>query len=180
VSNRLIARRYAKALAGIAEELDGLISIQQELAFVVSMVDTNADFKRLILHPLFTPAQRSKALDAVLVASGASATIRNFFNVVARAMRLNLIYELSSVFDEIVDERMGVIEASVQTTQLMSESQFAALTGILSKLTCKKIRINWRKDCSLIGGVKVQIGSVIYDASIKGQLSLIKAKLVLV
>jgi F-type H+-transporting ATPase subunit delta len=180
VSNRLIARRYAKALAGIAENLDSLVQIQQELATVVSAVDSNADLRRLISHPLFTPTQKVKTLDAILVASGASAILRKFFSVVARATRLNLIYELSSVFNEIVDERMGIVEASVKTAQPMSKSQFVALTEVLSSLTGKKVRINWCQDCSILGGVKVQIGSIIYDASIKGQLSLVKAKLVLV
>lgn len=180
MSNRLIARRYAKALAEIAEDTDSLVQIQQELATVASAVDASADLRHLVSYPLFTPIQKVEALDAILAVSGASATVRKFFSVVARAMRLNLIYELSSVFNEIVNERMGIVEASVQTAQPMSESQFVTLTGVLSNLTGKQVRIKWHQDCSIIGGVKVQIGSTIYDASIKGQLSLIKAKLVLV
>ena len=180
MSNRLIAQRYAKALAGTVDNIDSLVKIQGELAAVVSAVDASSDLRRLISYPLFTPTQKAKVLNDILVTSGASATVCNFFSVVARATRLNLIHELSSVFDEIVNERMGVVEASVQTAEPMSESQFMVLTRVLSNLTGKKVRINWYQDCSIIGGVKIQIGSKIYDASVKGQLSLIKAKLVLV
>jgi F-type H+-transporting ATPase subunit delta len=180
VSNRLIARRYAKALAGIAENLDDLIQIQRELAVVASAVKVNTDLRRLVSHSLLTPMQKMTALDAILVVSGASVTIRNFFSVVARAARLNLISELSSVFDEIVDERTGTVVARIQTAHPVSESQFVNLEEVLSSLTGKKIKINWHQDRSIIGGVKIQIGSTVYDASIKGQLSLVKAKLVLV
>ena len=180
MSNRLIARRYARALAGVAGDLDGLVRIRKDLAAVVSAVRVNADLRRLVLYPLLTPEQKISALDAVLAASGASTIIRRFFSVLTRATRLNLIYDLSSAFDEIVDERMGVVEAIVRTSQVMSESQFETLTEVLSTITGKKVRINWQQDFSIIGGIKVQIGSTVYDASIKGQLSLIKAKLVLV
>ena len=179
MSNLLIARRYAKALAGVAEGLDGLVQIQQELAAVVSAAKDNADLKFLISYQLLTPAQKAAALDAILVASGGSDTIRKFFRVVIQSMRLNLVYELSNAFNEVVNERMGIVEANVYTAQPMSTSQFTALTEVLSNLTGKQVRINWHQDCSIIGGVRVQVGSTIYDASLKGQLSLIKSKLVL-
>jgi F-type H+-transporting ATPase subunit delta len=177
VSNRLVARRYAKALAGIAEDQGTLVQVQQELAAVTALVRGNADLERLAFYPLLAPSQKARALEEVLKAEGVSETLRRFFGVVTSAARLNLIYELAAAFDELVDERLGVVEASVQSAQPLSEPQSAALVAALARRTGKTVKLKWRQDPSLLGGIKAQIGSTVYDASLKGQLRLLQARL---
>ena len=177
MSRRLIARRYALALAAIAEERDCLLPVQQELAGIAALVRGNPDLERLAFNPLLAPSQKAKALDAILVATGSSTTVRSFFGVVAGAARLDLVYELSSAFDQLVDERMGVVEARVQTAQPLSPAQTTALQAALAQRTGKTVKLTWRQDPALLGGLKAQIGSTVYDASIQGQLRLLKARL---
>ncbi len=177
MSNRLVARRYAKALAGIAEDQGSLDQTRKELAAVVDLVRGNADLERLAFYPLLAPSLKARALDAVLAAEGVSDTVRRFFGVVAGAARLNLIYELAAAFDELVDEHLGVVEASVQSAQPLTEPQSAALVAALGRRTGKTVKLNWRQDPSILGGVKAQIGSTVYDASLKGQLRLLQARL---
>jgi len=177
VSNRLVARRYAKALAGIAEDQGTLVQVQQELTAVAALVRGNADLERLAFYPLLAPSQKAAALDAVLAAEGVSETLRRFFRVVAGAARLNLIYELAQAFDELVDERLGVVEASVETAQPLSEAQSKDLEAALARRTGKTVKLKWRQDPSMLGGVRAQVGSTVYDASLKGQLRLLQARL---
>jgi len=177
VSNRLVAMRYAKALAGIAEDQGTLVKVQKELAAVAALVRGNADLERLAFYPLLAPAQKAAALDAVLAAQGVSDTLRRFFGVVAGAARLNLVYELAKAFDELVDERLGVVEAIVETAQPLSMTQNEALAAALSRRTGKTVKLKWRQDASMLGGVRAQIGSTVYDASLKGQLRLLQARL---
>lgn len=177
MSNRLVARRYALALAGIAEDQGSLAQIRQELATVTALVRGNADLQRLAFYPLLAPALKAKALDAVLEAQGISTTLRRFFAVVAGAARLGLIYDLAAAFEERVDERLGVVEASVQTAQPLSEDQSAALEAALAHRTGKTVKLKWRQDPSMLGGVRAQIGSTVFDASLRGQLRLLQARL---
>ncbi len=177
MSNRLVARRYAKALAGIAQDQGTLVEIRQELAAVADLVRANPDLERLAFYPLLAPSQKAKALDAVLEARGTSTTLRRFFGVVAGAARLNLIYELAGAFDELVDERLGVVEATVQTAQPLTAPQSEALTAALSRRTGKTVKLKWRLDPAMLGGVKAQVGSTVFDASLRGQLRLLQARL---
>ena len=180
MSKRLVALRYVKALAKIAEDSGNLIEVQRELTDITNKARNNADLKQLIFYPLLIPKKKAATMDAVLTAMGISTIVSRFFYVLAEANRLDLIYELSSVFDEVVNEKMGIVEASVQTAQPMLVSQMEALTEVLVSRTGKKIKLNWQQDNSLIGGLKVQVGSIVYDASVQGQLSLFKANLLLV
>jgi F-type H+-transporting ATPase subunit delta len=169
--------RYAKALAGMAGTQDSLVEIQRELAAVTALVRGNPDLERLAFYPLIAPARKAAALEAVLRSAGIGDTVRRFYGVVAAAARLGLVYDLSGAFDELVNERLGVVEASVQTAQPLSAAQSAALTEALARRTGKTVRLVWRQDPELLGGVKAQIGSTVYDASLRGQLGQLKTRL---
>jgi len=177
VSHRLVARRYAKALAGLAEDQGSLVQVQKELAGLAALVRGNPDLHRLAFYPLLAPSQKARALDAVLEAGGYSALLRRFFGVVAGAARLDLIYELAAAFDELVDERLGGVEATIETAQPLSQSQGDALAAALGRRTGKTVKLKWRQDPSMLGGVRAQVGSTVYDASLKGQLRLLQARL---
>lgn len=177
MSNRLVAHRYARALVEIAQKEGTLLKVQQELTAVSALVRSNPDMERLAFYPLLAPALKQQAFEAILAAGGISDTVRRFFRVVAGAARLGLVHELATAFDELVDERTGVVEAQVQSAQALTATQTQALVAGLTLRTGKTIRLKWRQDASVLGGVKVQIGSTVYDATIQGQLRLLKAKL---
>ncbi len=75
------------------------------------------------------PARRPRRWTPCSRPGGPATTLRRFFGVVAGAARLNLIYELAGAFDELVDERLGVVEATVQTAQPLTAPQSEALTA---------------------------------------------------
>jgi F-type H+-transporting ATPase subunit delta len=177
VSNRLVARRYAKAMVEIGLKQGTLQSIQKELAAIDTLVRGNADLERLVAAPLVGPTKKAAAFDEVLSKAGATGGVRKFFLVVAQAARLNLIHEIVAAFDELVDERMGVLNAAVSSAQPMTPTQSKALEASLSVRTGKTVRLRWKQDPALLGGLKVQVGSTVYDASLQGQLRLLKTRL---
>jgi F-type H+-transporting ATPase subunit delta len=97
--------------------------------------------------------------------------------VVAQAARLSLLHDIVVSFHDLVDERMGVVEARISSAQAMSAPQAARLTASLSARTGRTIRIRWQQDPALLGGLRVQLGSTVYDASLQGRLRLLKQQL---
>lgn len=177
MSNRLVAKRYAKALLEIGDKGGNMAQLQQELSKVAALVKGHADLTRLVQNPLVGPSQKAKVFDAVLGQAGAHPTLRNFFKVVAEGGRLGLLADIELAFHELVDARAGIVEAQVASAQALSDAQTAALTTSLSQRTGKTIRLRWKQDTSLLGGLKVQVGSTVYDASLQGQLRQLKAQL---
>lgn len=177
MSNRLVARRYAKALVEIGQKQGTLTAIQQELTKVDALVRGNADLGRLVSAPLIAPSRKAEAFNQVLAAAGLGETVRRFFVVVAQAARLDLIHAIIAAFSELVDERTGILNASVASAQPLSPAQFKNLEGALSAREGKTIRLRWTQDPALLGGIKVQVGSTIFDASLLGQLRQLKTRL---
>jgi F-type H+-transporting ATPase subunit delta len=177
VSNRLTARRYAKALLQIGDQQGNVPQLQEELDAVAAAVAANADLARLVASPLVLPTKKAEVFEAILASAKVSPTLRHFFRVVAEAGRLNLLADIHRTFADQVDERAGIVEAKVASAQPLSEVQTRALVASLTARTGKTIRLTWHQDPALLGGVKVQVGSTVLDASLQGQLRQLKAQL---
>jgi len=177
VSSRLTARRYAKALLQIGDKQGNVPQLQQELESVAAAVAANADLSRLVASPLVLPTKKAQVFEQILAAAKVSETLRHFFRVVAEAGRLNLLPELRRTFADLVDERAGIVEAKVSSAQSLTNAQEKALVASLATRTGKTIRLTWHQDTTLLGGVKVQVGSTVLDASLQGQLRQLKTQL---
>jgi len=177
VSSRLTARRYAKALLQIGDQQGNVPQLQQELESVAAAVAANADLSRLVASPLVLPTKKAEVFEAILATAKLSQTLRHFFRVVAEAGRLNLLPELRRTFADLVDERAGIVEAKVASAQPLTDTQAKALIASLGTRTGKTIRLSWSLDPALLGGLKVQVGSTVLDASLQGQLRQLKTQL---
>lgn len=177
MSGSLIARRYAKALVEIGDLHGDLVVLQHELAEVAALVRGNADLQRLVANPLVLPTQKAYVFDAVLRQAGISMTLGNFFKVVTEGGRLGLLYEIERAFNAQVDAKAGVVEATVHSATPLSDAQAKQLSATLGRRTGKSIRLIQKHDPALIGGLKVQVGSMVYDASFQGQLHQLKTQL---
>ena len=177
MSNRLTARRYAKALLQIGDKQGNVPQLQQELDTVAATVAANADLTRLVASPLVLPSKKAEGFATILASAKVSQTLRHFFRVVAEAGRLNLLPDIHRTFAEQVDERAGIVEAKVASAQPLSEAQTTALMASLTARTGKTIRLSWSQDPTLLGGLKVQVGSTVLDASLQGQLRQLKTQL---
>ncbi|MDP1832785.1 MAG: ATP synthase F1 subunit delta [Geothrix sp.] len=177
MSSRLTARRYAKALLQIGTAQGNVAQLQQELDTVAAAVAASPDLSRLVASPLVLPRKKAEVFETILAAAQVSQTLRHFFRVVAEAGRLNLLPHLRRTFAELVDERAGIVEAKVLSAQPLTDAQAKALIGSLAARTGKTIRLTWHQDSALLGGLKVQVGSTVLDASLQGQLRQLKTQL---
>jgi F-type H+-transporting ATPase subunit delta len=78
---------------------------------------------------------------------------------------------------QILDERAGVLSAKIASARPVSDRNKALLEEKLGRLTGKKPRLTFEIDESLVGGVVTQIGSTIYDGSVRNQLRRLRDEL---
>ena len=118
-----VAGRYATALFELAVGSDAIDSVAADLAQTQSMIDESADLRRLIRSPLFSRAQQSAAMDAVLAGAGLSELVRNFVGVVAQNRRLFALEGMIVAYRELVAKHRGEVTAEVISATPLSESQ---------------------------------------------------------
>ncbi|HVS21390.1 MAG TPA: ATP synthase F1 subunit delta, partial [Pyrinomonadaceae bacterium] len=104
-------------------------------------------------------------------------TTVNFLKVLLQNQRLTELGEINRKFAEVLDDRAGMVAATVTTARTVPESSQQELHAKLTSLTSKKVRVDFETDPELIGGIVTRIGSTVYDGSVRNQLQMIRQRM---
>lgn len=178
MSTETVARRYAGALADIVIKTGETEPVKTELKTWEEMMSSNSELLQAFRNPSIAQANKEKVLEGLIAKTKPTKTTANFLRVLLRNSRLTEISEINERFANVLDERNGIISASVTSARPLSEAEKTDLQTNLAKLTGgKKINLNFNIDENIIGGVITRVGSTIYDSSITTQLENLRAEL---
>ena len=169
------ANRYAKALIDALYPAKAEAGLEQLRTFE-AVLNQQPQARQLLENPT-VPAERRKALLIEIgQAAGFSPEIRNFIGILIERNRLEILDEIVTAYEKFLDERLGVVRATVTTAHPLEDAQRDELAATLAKATGKRVRMTVSVDPELIGGAVARVGSTIYDGSLLQQLESFKAR----
>lgn len=173
-----VTSRYARAFADvvIGDKLDGARTLQ-ELQTIVANNQSSPELRKVWESPAIPAEQKRHLLDAIVQREGISRPVRNFVAVLIDHRRIALIAEVARDFDKELNSRLGFAEAQITSARELNPAERRVLESQVEKLIGKKVRARYDRDESVLGGAIVQVGSTIYDGSVKGQLEKIRQQL---
>jgi F-type H+-transporting ATPase subunit delta len=172
---------YARAFADVAmapkNHLDPARALE-ELHSIEALFKESDQLRRVLENPSIPGDRKRAVLDGITARLGTTREVRNFIAVLTDHRRLPLFSEILKQLQQELDDRQGFAEAQVSTARQLSDPEKQMLEAEITKMTGKKVRARYEQDASLLGGAVVQVGSTIYDGSVKGQLERIQEQLV--
>jgi F-type H+-transporting ATPase subunit delta len=173
------APRYARAFAEVAESshLDSNAAEQQLRDFADALA-TSRELREFLENPSVENEGKLKVIDALAPRIGMYPQVRNFVAVIMDHHRLGEFNEIVDEFRRISDEHSGVTEARITSARPLDRGARAELEGQISKLTGGPVRASYAENPDLLGGAVVEVGSTIYDGSLRAQLDQLKSRLV--
>ncbi|MEW6571068.1 MAG: ATP synthase F1 subunit delta [Nitrospirota bacterium] len=171
------AKRYAKALL---RKVD-IENVPQALAEINSINDLmvrSKKFKNLLVNPQFTPEEREHVIKQISGKLKLSESTVKFILYLSEINVIILLPEIIRIATNLYLESKKKAKAVVMTPIEIDKNYENKLKTSLKKVTGKDIDFEYVMDPSLLGGILVQIGSTMYDTSIKGQLRLLKNELI--
>ncbi len=169
-----VGARYARALFDLAVETDALEAVDSDLKDLKAMIGASVDLRLLLVSPAISAEDKAKGLDAIAARAKLDATTRKFLGLLAANRRVSALAAIIEAFARLVEARRGVVSAQVVTAIPMSAAQSASLATTLRNALGKDPQIETRVDPAILGGVKVRVGSRLYDASLKSKLDSLK------
>jgi F-type H+-transporting ATPase subunit delta len=169
-----VGARYAQALFELAKDQGEAGAVEADLKSLKAMLADSADLRTLIASPGFDAEAKGKGLGAVAEAAGFAATTRKFIGLVAANGRAGALPAMITSFERLAAADRGAISAEVTTAMPLTEAQSRSLAAALRTALGKDPEIETRVDPALLGGVKVRVGSRLYDASLKSRLDQLK------
>jgi F-type H+-transporting ATPase subunit delta len=171
--------RYARALAEVV--LDQKLipgRIREQVHSVKQLVESNPDLRSIWENPAVPSVQKRKLLGAIARKLVLDPKVRNFVAVLIDHHRIGMIGLIAKQFDAELDARLGIADAKVTSSRDLTTDERLAMENQIKRMTGKAVRASYATDRGLIGGAVVQVGSTIYDGSVRGQLVKLRETLI--
>ena len=173
----VVPSKFAQALADVARELKLEDQVLEELSGFSGLLESNKELMEALTHPAIPFSAKRNIVQELAKKIPLTQTVVNFILVLMERARLPQFQEVLEAYESILDELHGIVRADVFACEKVDKAVDQRLQETVSTLTGKKVKINYHVDESLIGGLKLQIGSTIYDGSIGTQLEEFRRRL---
>lgn len=167
-----IARPYAKALFGLAQEknqTESWLSGLQQLASVVQQQKVVS----LIEQPDIGAVEKAAMLVELVGLNDTN--LKNFVSVLAEQKRLQVLPEVYAQYQDLTLALNHTQRAVISSAYALTDAQLADLTANLQKRFGSNLEVTTQVDSGLIGGVKVEVGDQVLDLSLQGKLNALYA-----
>lgn len=166
--NVTIARPYAEAIFALADAGGALGRWSQTLA-VMAAAAANPELRTASGDPNLSADQ---VYGLFAGACGDLATeAQNLLRVLIENGRLATLPEIRDIYEELKNEREGVVEALITSAYPLDSGQLSALVAELEQRFKRKVKPQVDVDATLIGGVRMQVGDEVIDGSVRGKLA---------
>jgi F-type H+-transporting ATPase subunit delta len=169
-----VAGRYASALFELAQESRAVDAVSADLDRFDAMLRESPDLMRLVRSPVFGAEEQSKAIGAILDRAELSGIAGNFIRLVAANRRLFALPDMIRAYREFVAKARGIVRAQVTVAEPPSERVMADIRSALRDVAKADVDVEVKVDPALIGGLIVQMGSRMLDASLRTKLNSIR------
>jgi len=171
------AKKYAKQFLNLVS-LDQVPEIVDKLNLVATLMKKDKNFRNMLASPSFNDEERSNVIGYLCEKLSLSEEVKKFLTFLSKTgvlIGLNeIIRYINTLYMELKKKVKGIVISAVE----LPESYKQKIIESLKAVTDREVELQYEIDPSLIGGVRIKVGSTMYDLSIKGQLGLLRDKLI--
>jgi len=172
------ARRYAKALMGLARR-DGMVAeIGEQLQQHQALLRANAQLQKVLENPSVDIQAKTSIVTTLLERTQPAPLLRNFLLLLVQKDRLRQLDAICMHYERMANEELQRIVAQVTTAVELDARQRQIVAGKIAAATQKEVVLEARVDPSILGGLVVRVNNVIVDGSLRGQLARMRKALI--
>ena len=169
-----VGERYAQALFDLASD-DGVVAaVSADLASLKTALAESRDLTILLGSPAFPAEVKGAGLAAIAQKAQFHPTTVKFLGLLSVNGRAGALPAVIKAFDALSAAARGVVSAQVTTALPLSDAQTRGVAAALRQALGKDPEIETRVDPSILGGIKVKVGSRLFDASLRSKLDSLK------
>ncbi len=167
-----LARIYATSLYELASEAGGQQVVEStlgELEDILEIARSDAQFSEFLSSRVLKQKDRTLSIDAIFGGKVSDLTVR-FLKILNEKSRLSHLIPIVEALDEMVQLKLGRVEVDLYTAHPIDSGELAKIKAQLNESLGKEAVVHPYTDPSMIGGVRLQIGDTLIDASLQTRL----------
>jgi F-type H+-transporting ATPase subunit delta len=164
------SERYARALYEVARESSELEKIENNLIDFLNVYDSSSEFVNFLKNPTQSNKDQIEAINIISKNLSFTKILKNFLSLLVQKKRIFFVKKIIIFFLKLCSQKRGELKASLISSKILSKEELNEISSQFSHSVGSKIKFDYSVDESLIGGVKIQLGSFMVDSSIKNKL----------
>jgi len=172
------SRSYALALYELSKESSEIEKVELEMKSLNQLLIESNDFKEVISNPMVNKEDKKNIIFKISEKNNFCETSKKFLGFVASKNRLFFLARIVESFLNLVSVNKGILKAKLISSKKLSLEEQKKIENDLSKDFKSQLNLDYKYDPSLIGGLIVQIGSIMVDTSIKTKLKKLEKNIV--
>ena len=170
--------RYSLALYELAEESKSINEIEEQSSAFINLISKSDGFNLLIKDPTNKKEDQLNVILKISEKFKINNLLNKFLSFLISKRRFFYIEKILQYFIEICSKKRGEIKAELTAAKEITEKEINSIKEELSKNFSSKIKLEYKFDPSLIGGLIIQVGSTMIDTSIKNKLQQLENKMI--
>jgi ATP synthase F1 delta subunit len=162
------ARVYAEALFEVARDKGKLDAIGADLDRVADAVAASRDMQVFLFSPHFTSAEKAAGLRRAV--TGADSELVNFLELLIEKHRMPEVFRIRREFDGLWKKENRRIDVTVTSAVELDPAVVARVGEEIERQTGQRVELASRVDGEILGGIVLQVGNMVLDASIRSRL----------
>jgi len=163
-----IAEVYSRSLFEVASEHDVLDRVHDELGEFADALDESRDLQVFFFSPYFSSQEKKEGIEAAV--TDADDHFVHFLGLLAERHRLPAIFRIRREYDRMWAEENKLLAVSVTTAVKLDQQIVDDIGKRIEEQTGKRIELSSTVDPDIVGGLVLQVGNMVMDASLKARL----------
>ena len=164
------ANRYSLALYELAEESSELSVVENDIKELLIIYNTNEELNNFIKNPTVSQSIQHAVLNKISAEMNISKIVKNFLSVLVAKRRTFFLNTIFKNFLLLVAKKRGELKASLISSKSLTKDELKKLNSEISEALGTVVTLDYKLDENLIGGLKIQVGSLMVDTTIKNRL----------
>lgn len=167
----ILAKRYAKALFAVGQEEGKSEAYRETLNVLGAFLEKYPEAMDALTNLLYPLELKEKVMAQLIGELQADQFMANFLNLVVQKKRADILPEIATEFQALVDAHQNVSRGTLITATEIAGDLQEKVQKTLENITGKKVILTAEIDPAIIGGIVAKVGDLVMDGSIKTQLA---------
>jgi F-type H+-transporting ATPase subunit delta len=163
-----IAQVYARSLFAVAKEQDKLDVVREQLGVLADALDGQQELRVFLFSPYFSTEEKKDGLGRVV--QGAEPIVQNFLELLVEKHRMPALFRIRRAYDAMWEDEHQLLPVQITSAIELDEATVRSIGDRIGQQTGRRVELTARVDPDVLGGLVLQVGNQILDASIRTRL----------
>ena len=178
MKNRILIRRYTQGLVHAVKDQAEFESLNRDLHAVLELLDSQPKLNEILQSPFLPVSKKMDVFRSVLEKVDLAPKVIRFLLLLVENGRMELFSDILTYLPIQWNEEHGIVAFEVSSVICINPAQKKLLADKLAELEKRQVSLTYKTDPSLIGGLSIRKGNIVYDISIEGSLNKLKEKII--